>query len=267
MTRGRRRLLALACAAALLVTGCAFPGTGGSEPPNADQRSGRTVAYSCVWGGSDGGKVFLGETISVSRGPEGPCEGLELGSTQTFLFHSGYLEYQVSTEVEVDVAEDGSFAFEVPVPATAAIGSAYIEPVPADPECDVEGALDCPPPRVYLEVGHPPSSLGNVTIVSTEQVTAGVPSGVDGDPGYALRGPTEDRLTVVIFGPGCPAVPKHFVATAARDSLELVSHVEAEACNEPRIPWSSVIEVPDGYDDFTTAKVDNVPVRLMAATG
>ena len=146
------------------------------------------------------------------------------------------------------------------------IGAALLAWVPTDEACDQAGVLDCPPPHVGFRVGFPPGSLRELTVLSTVEADMPLPRGAY--PAYALPGPTNGQLTIVIWGSGCPRIPRYYVATAAPESLELVSGVEPGtedmACTEQSQPWASVIDIPDGFE-FTTIKVDNVSTGQQAA--
>ena len=248
-----RERIGVACAAVLTVSGCASAGAGpASQPPGA------VVTYECTWH-SEGGEVLLGETISVSRGPEGACEGLELGASQVFELRSNYADDDVTAIEEVDVGEDGSFAFEIRVPDGLRIGRAVLQAVPNEPGCDDPQVLDCPPPAVNFTVRHPASALRDVGILTAGLEAPALPEESIGSRSFYLPGPREGEVTLVIIGSGCETLPRSYVATAASDSLEIVSEVRGDTCNDMATPWTTVIQVPEEYAGFTSVKVDNVP--------
>ena len=250
--------------AGLALAGCSSADPPPSGPPPSVEPTGPFWAHECVWNPVEG-DALLGEVITVSRGPEGPCEGLELGSTQRFELSSGYADDQVTATADVAVAEDGSFSFDIRVPADLRIGSAEVRAVPQDPACDDPEYIDCPPAYLRLTVGHAPDALRDVTIVSTGVDAPRLPEESRGSKNYYRPGPADDQVTVVIIGsgPGCEETPRFYVATAPPDSLEIVSERANGGCNDVATPWTSIIEVPDGFAAYQSLKIDNVPAELL----
>ena len=44
---------------------------------------------------------------------------------------------------------------------------------------------------------------------------------------------------------------------------EVVVPAGQDGCIEPRIPWTTVIEVPDAYRDYRSVSVDNLEATLI----
>jgi hypothetical protein len=254
-------LIGLACATALMVSACTA-----ASPPDAGAPSRATVEYECVLQ-SDGGEVVLGETISVTRGPDGECEGLDLGSTQSFELRSSYAADEVKATVEVAVSEDGAFSFEVQVPDELRLARAVLQALPADPGCDDPSVLDCPAPTVSFDVVHPASALRNAVVVSKALATPALPA----EPleshvhGFYQLGPADDELTLVIPGSGCETLPRFYVATAPSNSLEFVTEEVGDICTDMAVQWTTVVHVPEEYAGFNSVKIDNVPAELLPA--
>jgi hypothetical protein len=254
-------LLPLACAAPLALSGCAAIGDGPRTAPPAGG-SAVSVVYACEWN-IEGGDVLLGETISVSRGPDGPCDGLELGTTQLFELRSNHADDPVKATAEVDVAQDGSFTFEIRVPENLRLNTAVLQAVPADPGCDDPAVLDCPPPSVYFTVRHARAALREVTLAATGLDAPRLTAGSVGAEHSYRPGPADGQVTLVISGNGCETLPRWYVATAPSDSLEIVSETQDVECTDVATRWTSIIELPAEYADFESVKVDNIPAELL----
>ena len=258
----------MACAA-LVLAGCAsvdpWSDPPQTDPPRSAEPASPAWAHECVWNPVEG-EAYLGEVITVSRGPEGPCEGLELGTTQRFELRSVYVDDEAKAIADVSVAEDGSFSFDIRVPADLRIGSAEVRVVPKDPACDDPDYIDCPPAFLRLTVGHAPPALEDVTLVSAHIDAPRLPEESLGGKNYYRPGPADDQVTLVIIGsgPGCEETPRSYVATAPPDSLEIVSERAPGGCNDMATPWTSIIEVPEEYAGYQSVKIDNVPAELLS---
>ncbi len=261
MTPRLHGLISLACAV-LALAGCASARPPQSSPPPSQESTSPAWAHECVWNPL-GGEAVLGQLITVSRGPEGPCEGLELGSTQQFELRSIHGDDTAKATAEVAVAQDGSFSFEIRVPPDLRIGQAEVQAVPRDPACDHPDYIDCPPATLYFTVRHAPSALRGVTLVSTGLEAPRLPEEQLGDHSYYFPGPADDQVTLVIIGNGCETLPRSYVTTAPSESLEIVSGVDCDGGHDVATPWTSIIEVPEEYADFESVKVDNVPAELL----
>jgi hypothetical protein len=256
MTRRGCLSAVLAMSAAGMLAGCVV------SPPEERERA--TIAIVC---GSTPAvtEVFVGETVQVTRGPDGPCDGLGVGRKQFFTFRSSNVYSSVGATAYVEIADDGSVSFELVVPADMRLGTAKLEAVPRVNPCDDDAMLDCPPPSATVTVSHRPSALRTVSPVSSGLEPSPLPERL-GDRAYVLRGPAPDEVTVVLRDSRCETIPTAFVSTAPRDSLELVSGPRTGGkCQGVPSPWTSIIEVPAAYAGFTSVKVDNVPAELHSA--
>ena len=254
MTWRGRLWTGLAMSAAVTLGGCV-------SPPDDQQPRRATIPIVC---GSTSGvtEVFVGEIVQVTRGPDGPCDGLGVGRKQFFTFRSSNVYSSVGASAYVEIADDGSLSFELLVPADMRLGTATLEAVPRVNPCDDDAMLDCPPPSATVTVSHRPSALRTVNLVSSGLEPPPLPERL-GDRAYVLRGPAPDEVTVVLRGHRCETVPAAFVTTVLRDSLELVSgRRTGGACEEVATPWTSIIEVPAAYAGFRSVKVDNVPAEF-----
>jgi hypothetical protein len=124
----------------------------------------------------------------------------------------------------------------------------------------------CATPTVEI-----PSGVDANDLARTELVETGLPqpAGTVGllelNQAYVLRGPDSDQLTVTVGGDGCDTAPTYYVTTANPDTLTLLSgHVATgdPLCTEIYTFWTSLITVPDGFEDFTAVTVDGVPAVL-----
>jgi hypothetical protein len=260
------RALGALVAATVGLTGCGTAEGVGSDPPASEPSDGPYWSHGCVWD-SVPGQALLDEVVTVSRGPEGPCEGLELGSTQWFELTSGHADDAAKARAKVVVAEDGSFSFQLRVPSDLRLGSAFVRAVPNDPACDDADNIDCPPAGLRITVGHSPAELTDVTLVSSRLEAPPLPTGSLGVTDYYLPGPEAGQVTLVIIGGGrgCEAVPGWYVTTAAPGSLEIVADRADGGCDSVATPYTSVIEVPEEYAAFESVKIDNVPAVMLAA--
>ncbi|MCM6762283.1 hypothetical protein NB037_07610 [Rathayibacter sp. ZW T2_19] len=258
MTR-RNAVLGAVCLLVGAVTGCSTAGSTGSGAG----RTAVTVEYTCVLQ-SEIGEIELGGVLSVHRGPDGPCDGLETGTTQRFELRSIMEADPVRASVDVDVAVDGSLAFDVQVPTDLRLGRALLQAVSLERECRDPAVLDCPAPTVRFVVTD--SSVQDLRLASAPSPTA--PDQVatlDAIGAHYRPGPLADQITVVLPGPTCETVPASFVTDAPAGSLEMVSAIRGDACGESMNWWTSVVDVPDGYADYDSVKVDNVPAALLPA--
>jgi hypothetical protein len=251
-------LTALAIGVAALLAGCVSP------PVEIERPEPIVIGCAAEAPPSD---VFVGEAVEVTRGPDGLCDGLAVGRTQTFTFRSTDRTSTVGSSIFAEIGENGSFSFELEVPADMRLGRAVLEAVPRVTACDDDNALECPPPSAHVIVRHRPTALRPVALVSSRLPTPALPSG-GGVHAYVLRMPLHDELTVVLAGKRCETIPTAFVATAPRGSLELVSGPRPSgSCLQNGRFWTSVIEVPKSHAAFTSVKIDNIPVSVLPATG
>ncbi|MBO0983780.1 hypothetical protein [Rathayibacter sp. SD072] len=258
MTR-RKAVLSGVCVLVGAVPGCSAAGS-------TDSGAGRTavtVEYACVLQ-SEIGEIELGGVLSVHRGPDGPCDGLETGTMQRFELRSIVEADPVRASVDVDVASDGSLAFDVQVPEELRLGRALLQAVSPERECRDPAVLDCPAPTVRFVITD--SSVQDLRLDSAPSLTSPGPVGATDSSRASYRpGPLPDQITVVLPGPTCETVPASFVTDAPADSLEMVSAIRGDVCGESLNWWMSVVDVPDGYADYDSVKVDNVPAVLLPA--
>ena len=196
----RGRLWAgLAMAAAATLAGCVF------SPPDDRQPAPPTISIEC---GSTAGvaQAYVGETVHVMRGPDGPCDGLGVGRTQLFTLRSSPARSAVGAGTYVEIAENGSLSFYLLVPDDMPLGAAVLEAVPRVNPCDDDAMLDCPPPSATVTVSHRPSALRAVDVVSSSVAPPPLPETM-GAYAYVQRGPAPDELTVVLAGNRCETIP------------------------------------------------------------
>ncbi|MBX0300372.1 hypothetical protein K2F54_10335 [Cryobacterium sp. 1639] len=262
MRRSTVGALTLQVACAVLLAGCATPGAS-TDPFGC----GIVVTPE---------RAVVGGDVTVSRPAAEPsdiCTTLDPGSTQTLEIRSSISDDPIRGTATAVVEDDGSFEVTMPVPTGIRLDRAVVTAIPpAESDCTEAAAAagtpdDCYFPRAQFTVGFADDDLAPVTIVSTDAAQPPHPPG-DGFPdSYALAGPGRNELTLVIFGSGCASRPTRYLHDAPTGSLEIVSEVIMPAgqngCNEPLIPWTTVIEVPDEYRDYRSVKVDNLDAILL----
>jgi len=214
--------------------------------------------------------AVVGEDVVVSRGPVSPgdsCTTLAPGSTQTIELRSSHWNDAARQTAPATIAADGSFEATLTVPLDIRLGQVQVTAIPpAESDC-TEAAVaagtpdDCYFPGASFTAQFAPESLSPVQIVTTEAETPAPP--LDESDSYALAGPGPDELTLVIYGSACPSRPAGFVHDAAGDTLTIVSASSTDICAQPRLPWTTVIEVPDAYRDYRSVSVDNLETTLI----
>ena len=253
----RRALLpaGLAVGVAVLAAGCASPSPVEAPDP---------IVIGCAEEAPPT-EVFVGESVEVTRGPDGPCDGLAVGRTQTFTFRSVDRTSSVGSSVFAEIEENGSFSFQLEVPADMQLGRAVLEAVPRVNPCNDDASLDCPPPTAHVIVRYRPTALRAVTLVQSRLEVA--PPAGGGIRAFASRGPGANQVTIVLPATRCETVPTAFVAGSPRNSLELIAGPPPSgSCLDHGTFRTSILEVPRTHADYTTVKVDNVPLPLLPAS-
>ncbi|TFC06992.1 hypothetical protein E3O42_01010 [Cryobacterium adonitolivorans] len=171
------------------------------------------------------------------------------------------------------VGTDGSFEATMPVPTDIRLERAVITAIPpAESDCtEAAMAADTPDacyfPRAQFTVEFAEDDLSPVRMVSTDVAMPALPADDGARDSYALAGPGRNELTLVIFGSGCASRPTQYRHDAPTGSLEIVSEVIIPAgqdgCNEPSIPWTTVIEVPVEFRGYRSVSVDNLATILL----
>jgi len=213
-----------------------------------------------------------GGTIEVSRTPEMAaiaselpgCALLETGVDQTFHLTPSMLpELGVAQTPSTEVAADGSFSATIEVPTDFRIGQAIVFAVPTSRADCSTGIMDCVIRRAYLSVGYSPEVLSPTTIVENDPVNPELETAVDfdrADSSWAMRDEANDGITIAIFGSSCETRPTQFVDTGDESVLTLISEEimpAGMACFDSQNLWMTAIEIPEGYENFTSVTVDN----------
>ncbi|QYF74505.1 hypothetical protein [Cryobacterium sp. PAMC25264] len=274
MTRTRVAAAAVLLLMVLPVVGCAH-GAADTEALRVDGEATAVPAAPAVDRFGCGITVtpalaVVGENVVVSRGPVSPgdvCTTLAPGTIQTIELRSSHWNDVARQTAPATVAADGSFEATLTVPLDIRLGQVQITVIPpAESDC-TEAAIaagtpdDCYFPGTSFTAQFAPESLSPVRIVTTEAETPAPP--LDESDSYALAGPGPDELTLVIYGSACPSRPAGFVHDAAGDTLKIVSASSTDICAQPRVPWTTVIEVPDAYRDYRSVSVDNLETTLI----
>jgi hypothetical protein len=111
-----------------------------------------------------------------------------------------------------------------------------------------------------------------ITVVRTDVETPALPEieellqGPGTPPPYAVLGPGAGELTLVIWGNGCPTRPRSFDASAAPDTLAILSATDGLDCTEPLIGWTTVIELPAERPAPSVVTVDDVEAVVLDPT-
>ena len=220
--------------------------------------------------------AVVGEDVVVSRPPTAPgdiCTTLAPGTTQTLELRSAHVNDTARGTATVTVAADGSFQVSMPVPADLRLDSAVVTAIPPT-ESDCTAAADaagnpdeCHFPRAQFTAVVDGAEFSPVRIVATDVAMPTLPASADMQDSYAMAGPGATEVTLVVFGSGCPSRPAAYRHDAPAGQLDLVTEVVVPAgqdgCTEPRIPWTTVIELPDGLSDYSTVTVDNIDTVLL----
>lgn len=214
--------------------------------------------------------VELGDELFISRAaaPAAQCPTLAPGSEQKFAVRSTTQGGAVGWSDPVVVAPDGSLEATITVPLDTRAGQVLVTAVPpAELDCSSAPDDSCILPRLHTVVGFDPSALSPVHITSTDTPTPTLPDSTLNDlvfDSYFLAGPETDELTVVVFGSGCETRPLNYVAPAPHGTLQLVSGLVGDPlqdCDAGSQPWTTVIEVPTGFEQFESVTVDNLAAR------
>ncbi|MCU1404118.1 MAG: hypothetical protein JWQ43_421 [Glaciihabitans sp.] len=270
------RLGLTALATLVMASGCASLG-GNTVTTTPIPIATPADAFGCGIGisgsGPYGTDVILGEPVRIVReaGPE--CLTMLPSTVQRIEFETrGFAGAVTTSSPEFTVAADGSFATEITVPATAAIGFAVLTLVPPN-ELDCRnrepvGQEECNFPSVYVTPTFPEADLKLINIVEANMPLPEIPDEpASPETGaWVFAGPADGELTVTVGGDGCVTVPKRYLSTADPSTLVLVTGHEDDgitSCNEPYVLWTSVITIPDGFEDFTSVTVDNSPAMLV----
>jgi hypothetical protein len=220
--------------------------------------------------------AVVGEDIVVSRPPTEPgdiCTTLAPGTTQTLEVRSAHVNDDAQGTTSVTVAADGSFDVSMPVPGDLRLDSAVVTAIPpAESDCTAAAAAQGTPdgcyfPRAQFTAAINPADFSPVRIVSNDVAMPALPSTADVQDYYAVAGPGRHELTLVVFGSGCASRPAAYRHDAPAGQLDIVTEVVVPAgqngCNEPRIPWTTVIEIPDRYRGYTAVTIDNLDTVLL----
>jgi hypothetical protein len=220
--------------------------------------------------------AVVGEDIVVSRPPTEPgdiCTTLAPGTTQTLEVRSAHVSDPARGTTTVTVTADGSFDVSMPVPADLRLDTAVVTAIPpAESDCTAAAAAqgtpdDCYYPRAQFTAAIDPADFSPVRIVATDVAMPALPATADVQDSYAVAGPGRSELTLVVFGSGCASRPAAYRHDAPAGRLDIVTEVIVPAgqngCTEPRIPWTTVIELPDGRLDYTSVTVDNLDTVLL----
>lgn len=258
--------LTLLVAGAVLLAGCA----GASGTPAAS-----TDPFGCGIVVTPE-RALVGGNVTVSRPAAEPgeiCTTLAPGTTQTLEMRSIVVDDPARQTTTAVVGADGSFEATMPVPAGIRLDRVVVTAIPpAESDCTEAARAagtpdDCYFPRAMFTVEFAEEDLSPVRTVSEDVAMPPRPPDEGALDSYALAGPGPNELTLVIFGSGCASRPTQYRHDAPAGSLEIVSAVIVPAgqdgCNEPLIPWTTVIEVPDGYRDYRSVSVDNLETRLL----
>jgi len=218
-----------------------------------------------------------GGTIEVSRTPEMAaiaselpgCALLEAGIDQTFHLTPSMLpELGIAQTPSTEVAADGSFSATIAVPMDFRIGQAIVFAVPTSRTDCSTGIMDCVIRRAYLSVNYSPEVLLPTAIVETDPVIPELETAVDfsKDDSWAMRNAAADQVTIAMFGSACQTRPTRFVDTGDKRVLTLLSEELIPAgggCPQPQLLWMTTIEIPEGYENFTSVTVDNKASVLL----
>ena len=266
----RRRWAGVAAwvACAVLLSGCAGMTATVSLPASADP-FGCGIVVSPE-------RALIGEDVTISRPATGPsevCTTLAPGTTQTLEIRSIVADDSARQSATVVVEPDGSFEVAMPVPTGIRLERALVTAIPpAESDCTAAAAAagtpdDCYFPRAQFTVAFAEDKLSSLRIVSTDAAQPALSPSDRTQESYAKAGPGPNELTLVIYGSGCASRPTQYRHDAPSGSLEIVSEVVVPAgqdgCNEPSIPWTTVIEVPDAYRDYRSVSVDNLGSTLI----
>lgn len=273
MNRARAGIAALVLGLSALLGGCgagAGGGTAGSLVANATQDP-----FGCGIVVTPATAV-VGADIVVARPPTEPgdiCTTLAPGTTQTLEVRSAHVSDAARGTTTVTVGADGSFEASIPVPTDLRLDGAVVTAIPpAESDCTAAAAAaenpdECYFPRAQFTAVFDPQQFSPVRIVATDVAMPELPPGDGEQDSYASAGPGANEMTLVIFGSGCASRPASYRHDAPAGQLDIVSEVVVPAgqdgCTEPRIPWTTVIEVPDGFSDYSAVTVDNLDTVVL----
>ncbi|MCU1447081.1 hypothetical protein [Cryobacterium sp.] len=269
MKSGRAGIAALVLGGSVLLTGCgAGVGTAGPPADNATQDP-----FGCGIVVTPATAV-VGEDVLVSRPPTEPgdiCTTLAPGTTQTLELRSIHVNDSVRQTTSVTVTADGSFETTMTVPSDIRLERVVVTAIPsAESDCTESAAGnpdECYFPRAQFTVELARDDLTPLRMVATDVAMPPLPAGDGEQDSYALAGPGPHELTLVVFGSGCASRPVAYRHNAPAGQLDIVTEVVipagADGCSEPRIPWTSVIEIPEGLRHDTAVTVNNLTTVLL----
>jgi hypothetical protein len=263
-------ILLLACATGIvLLAGCA--GGPAVIMPGAPAAGAGQDPYGCGIVVTPATAV-VGTEVVVSRPATAPgpdCTTLAPGTIQTLELGSVFVSDTAAQTATVTVGADGSFEATMRVPADLRLDRAEVVAIPP-PESDcttIASPDECYLPRAYFTAQYDPDDLAPLRINAIDTGMPDLPVSADLPNSFAVAGPGPTELTLVIFGSGCASRPASYRLDAPPGSLEIVSEVIVPAgqdgCNEPLIPWTTVIEVPDDSQDYRAVTVDNLATQLL----
>ena len=108
-----------------------------------------------------------------------------------------------------------------------------------------------------------PMQTLHILIVENDPVNPELETAVDfdrADSSWAMRDEANDGITIAIFGSSCETRPTQFVDTGDESVLTLISEEimpAGMACFDSQNLWMTAIEIPEGYENFTSVTVDN----------
>jgi hypothetical protein len=284
VTRRRTGIAAVLLGSSLLIVGCADAGAAtnnavpdvpsASTPGPTEPASEPQDPFGC-------GLVVtpavatVGDEVVVSRAPTEPadiCTTLAPGTVQTLELRSVFWADAARQTTSVTVGADGSFEATMRVPADLRLDSAHVTAIPpAESDCTAAAAAagtpdDCHFPSAAFTAQFAPEDLAPVRVVATDVTMPELPV-IDNADSFAVAGPGATELTLVIFGSGCASRPASYRTDAPDGRLVIVSEVilppGSDGCTAQLMPWTTVIEVPEKFRDYTRVTVDNLDTVLL----
>jgi hypothetical protein len=269
-------LALLGCAALLAACGAGPAGlTAGTPAASTSTAAATQDPFGCGIVVTPATAV-VGEDIVVSRPPTEPeeiCTTLAPGTVQTLELRSSIWGDAASQTTTVSVSADGSFEATMRVPADLRLDHAQVTAIPpAESDCTAAAAAagtpdDCQFPGASFTAQFAPEDLAPVQVVATDITMPDLPPSDDFPDSVAVAGPGPTELTLVIFGSGCASRPASYRTEEPGERLAIVSEVivpaGSDGCNASLNPWTTVIEVPDGFREYTAITVDNLDAVIL----